>query len=66
MQLIRSRSGGIYSSAKDLRLAGLSILNSELLLSHTTREWMKPRSSTGVLVELVGAPWEITRLAFPT
>nr|RBR00761.1 hypothetical protein FVER53263_10996 [Fusarium verticillioides] len=59
-------SGGIYSSAKDLRLAGLSILNSDLLPSSTTREWMKPRSSTGTLVELVGAPWEITRLTLPT
>ncbi|KAF4498547.1 Penicillin-binding 4 [Fusarium agapanthi] len=59
-------SGGIYSSAKDLRLAGLSILNSDLLSSSTTREWMKPRSSTGTLVELVGAPWEITRLTLPT
>ncbi|KAM0292374.1 hypothetical protein ACHAPM_011754 [Fusarium culmorum] len=58
-------SGGIYSSAKDLRLAGLSILNSKLLLPYTTREWMKPCSSTGVLVELVGAPWEITRLTLP-
>ncbi|EMT62834.1 Penicillin-binding protein 4 [Fusarium odoratissimum] len=59
-------SGGIYSSAKDLRLAGISILNSDLLSSSTTREWMKPRSSTGTLVELVGAPWEITHLTLPT
>ncbi|KAF9770521.1 hypothetical protein IL306_011925 [Fusarium sp. DS 682] len=59
-------SGGLYSSVKDLRLAGLSILNSELLSSTTTREWMKPHSSTGTLVELVGAPWEITRLTLPT
>jgi hypothetical protein len=27
---------------------------------------MKPRSSTCTLVELVGAPWEITRLTLPT
>lgn len=27
---------------------------------------MKPRSGTGTLVELVGAPWEITRLTLPT
>lgn len=26
---------------------------------------MKPRSGTGFLVELVGAPWEITRLMIP-
>ncbi|KAM0228445.1 hypothetical protein ACHAP5_011940 [Fusarium lateritium] len=59
-------SGGIYSSPKDLRTAGLSILNSELLSPAVTRDWMKPRSSTGTLVELVGAPWEITRLTLPT
>ncbi|KAF4333193.1 penicillin-binding 4 [Fusarium beomiforme] len=59
-------SGGLYSSVKDLRLAGLSILNSELLSSTATRQWMKPHSSTGTLVELVGAPWEITRLTLPT
>ncbi|KAF4452189.1 Penicillin-binding protein 4 [Fusarium austroafricanum] len=59
-------SGGIYTSAKDLRLAGLSILNSEILSPRTTRQWMKPHSSTGTLVELVGAPWEITRLTLPT
>ncbi|KAG5662653.1 hypothetical protein KAF25_005071 [Fusarium avenaceum] len=59
-------SGGIYSSPKDLRTAGLSILNSELLSPAVTREWMKPRSGTGTLVELVGAPWEITRLTLPT
>lgn len=59
-------SGGIFSSPKDLRTAGLSILNSELLSPAVTREWMKPRSGTGTLVELVGAPWEITRLTLPT
>ncbi|KAI6776553.1 hypothetical protein HG530_000498 [Fusarium avenaceum] len=59
-------SGGILSSPKDLRTAGLSILNSELLSPAVTREWMKPRSGTGTLVELVGAPWEITRLTLPT
>ncbi|KAM0227462.1 hypothetical protein ACHAPO_011524 [Fusarium lateritium] len=59
-------SGGIYTSAKDLRTAGLSILNSELLSPRVTRQWMKPLGSTGTLVELVGAPWEITRLTLPT
>ncbi|KAF5025453.1 hypothetical protein F66182_2476 [Fusarium sp. NRRL 66182] len=58
-------SGSIYSSAKDLRTTGLAILNSELLSPAETLEWMKPRSSTGTLVELVGAPWEITRLTLP-
>lgn len=60
-----SRSGGIYSSRKDFRTLGLSILNSDLLSPATTRRWMKPMSSTGSLVELVGAPWEIARLAVP-
>jgi hypothetical protein len=59
------RSGGLYASGADLRAAGLSILNSELLSSATTQEWMKPRSGTGSLVEVVGAPWEIARLALP-
>jgi hypothetical protein len=49
----------------DLRTLGLSILNSELLPAATTQRWMKPKSSTGSLVELVGAPWEIHRLAIP-
>lgn len=58
-------SGGIYSNGGDLRTAGLSILNSELLSAATTRAWMKPLSGTGSLVELVGAPWEIARLMIP-
>lgn len=49
----------------DLRATGLSILNSDILSPATTQEWMKPRSGTGSLVELVGAPWEITRLMIP-
>lgn len=59
------RSGGLYTTAADLRAAGLSILNSELLHPAVTQAWMKPLSTTGSLVELVGAPWEITRLAVP-
>ncbi|KAJ5177240.1 uncharacterized protein N7482_003117 [Penicillium canariense] len=58
-------SGGLYANGADLRTAGLSILNSELLSPATTSEWMKPRSGTGSLVELVGAPWEISRLEIP-
>ncbi|KAM5386937.1 hypothetical protein ACJZ2D_000230 [Fusarium nematophilum] len=58
-------SGGIYASGADLRAAGLSILNSELLSPATTQAWMKPLSGTGSLVELVGAPWEISRLMIP-
>ncbi|EEU37479.1 uncharacterized protein NECHADRAFT_105590 [Fusarium vanettenii 77-13-4] len=58
-------SGGIYGSTRDFRLAGLSILNSEILSAATTKAWMKPLSGTGSLVELVGAPWEIQRLMIP-
>ncbi|KAJ5461991.1 uncharacterized protein N7458_003543 [Penicillium daleae] len=58
-------SGGIYASGADLRAAGLSILHSELLSPTNTSEWMKPHSGTGTLVELVGAPWEISRLEIP-
>ncbi|RSL57591.1 hypothetical protein CEP54_008176 [Fusarium duplospermum] len=58
-------SGGIYGSTRDFRLAGLSILNSEILSASTTKAWMKPMSGTGSLVELVGAPWEIQRLMIP-
>ncbi|KAJ4184764.1 hypothetical protein NW767_013060 [Fusarium falciforme] len=58
-------SGGIYGSTRDFRLAGLSILNSEILSATTTKAWMKPMSGTGSLVELVGAPWEIQRLMIP-
>ncbi|KAM0545008.1 hypothetical protein ACHAPJ_011518 [Fusarium lateritium] len=64
--LLFAGSGGLYSSIKDLRRAGLSILNSEFLKPSTIREWMKPRSGTGAMVELVGAPWEIYRLTLPT
>lgn len=60
-----SRSGGVYSSRKDLRTLCLSILNSQLLTPSETRRWMKPLSGTGSLVEMVGAPWEIYRLAVP-
>ncbi|KAF1952045.1 beta-lactamase [Byssothecium circinans] len=58
-------SGGIYTNGADLRAIGLSILNSQILSAATTQQWMKPLSGTGSLVELVGAPWEIHRLAIP-
>ncbi|KFA69259.1 hypothetical protein S40285_07413 [Stachybotrys chlorohalonatus IBT 40285] len=59
-------SGGVYAHSADVRAIGLSILNSELLSPVTTRQWMRPLSGTGSLVELVGAPWEIQRLMLPT
>lgn len=55
----------MYTNLADLRTTGLSILNSNILAASTTQEWMKPLSGTGSLVELVGAPWEITRLMIP-
>lgn len=60
------RTGGLHASTSDLRTAGLSILNSELLSAATTQHWMKPLSGTGSLTEVIGAPWEIERLAIPT
>ncbi|CAI7579681.1 unnamed protein product [Penicillium discolor] len=62
---IVASTGSYYSNAADLRAAGLAILNSELLSPATTSQWMKPSSGTGSLVELVGAPWEISRLEIP-
>ncbi|KAJ5306780.1 hypothetical protein PENANT_c003G08796 [Penicillium antarcticum] len=62
---IVASTGSIYANGEDLRTAGLAILNSEFLSAATTSEWMKPRSGTGSLVELVGAPWEISRLEIP-
>ncbi|KFA68352.1 hypothetical protein S40285_02513 [Stachybotrys chlorohalonatus IBT 40285] len=58
-------SGGLYGHAADLRKVGLSILNSELLSPATISQWMRPLSGTGSLAELVGAPWEISRLMIP-
>ncbi|KAF6816184.1 beta-lactamase [Colletotrichum plurivorum] len=63
---IAASSGGIYTNGADLRALGLSILNSQLISAANTSHWMKPLSGTGSLVELVGAPWEIARLAIPT
>ncbi|CAH0016594.1 unnamed protein product [Clonostachys rhizophaga] len=62
---VTTPSGGIFSSLADMRKVGLSILNSEIITPATTRAWMKPLSATGSLVELVGAPWEISRLTIP-
>lgn len=63
--LVQNRTGGVYTSSSDLRKLGLSIMNSELLSSSDTRQWMKPRGHTGSLTFAVGAPWEIHRLALP-
>ena len=54
-------AGGYYSSINDMRLVGISILNSTLLSPAQTRRWMKPQSFTSDLNVSVGAPWEILR-----
>lgn len=58
-------SGGVYSSAADLRKLGLSILHSELLDPTDTRAWLKPHAHTSSLTFSFGAPWEIYRLDLP-
>ncbi|KAF2652771.1 beta-lactamase/transpeptidase-like protein [Lophiostoma macrostomum CBS 122681] len=62
---ISAPSGGVYSNTRDMRLMGLSILQSHFLSPAETREWMKPRSHTASLTSSVGAPWEIYRLSIP-
>ncbi|CZR65844.1 uncharacterized protein PAC_15744 [Phialocephala subalpina] len=54
-------SGGIFSTINDLAKLGTAILNSTLLPSNKTRQWMKPVSHTASLEFSVGAPWEIYR-----
>ncbi|KAJ5795280.1 hypothetical protein N7457_001879 [Penicillium paradoxum] len=54
-------SGGLYSTCNDLTKFGLALLNSTLLPSVKTREWMKPVTHTSSLHYSVGAPWEIHR-----
>ncbi|KAH8691668.1 beta-lactamase/transpeptidase-like protein [Talaromyces proteolyticus] len=40
---LEAPAGGEYTSTKDLRVIGQSILSSALLPSYITRRWMKPR-----------------------
>ena len=51
--------GAVYSTTKDMRTFGKSILNSTLLSSALTRRWLKPHSFTPDRHISVGAPWEI-------
>lgn len=55
------RSGGVYSSAADLRKLAASIMQYSLLSSAVTRSWMKPKALHPSLAEALGAPWEIQR-----
>ncbi|MCJ1462110.1 hypothetical protein MMC07_000710 [Pseudocyphellaria aurata] len=59
--LDESPAGAYYSSIRDLRALGISILNSSLLRPAQTRRWMKPASFTADPDAAVGAPWEILR-----
>ena len=53
--------GSMYSSTKDLLAFGRSILEHRLLQPFQTRAWLKPRSHTATIDQLVGSPWEIFR-----
>ncbi|KAF9246743.1 hypothetical protein DTO006G1_8107 [Penicillium roqueforti] len=54
-------SGGLFSTINDLSKLGVALLNSTLLPSEKTREWMKPITHTSSLRYSVGSPWEIHR-----
>jgi hypothetical protein len=54
-------SGGLFSTTNDLAKFGVALLNSTLLPSEKTREWMKPVTHTASLRYSVGKPWEIHR-----
>jgi hypothetical protein len=49
----------MFSSIKDLAIAGQAILNSTLLSSSQTHRWLKPVSHTSNPKNSLGAPWII-------
>jgi hypothetical protein len=49
----------MFSSVKDLAIAGKAILNSTLLSSSQTHRWLKPVSHTSNPKNSLGAPWII-------
>jgi hypothetical protein len=49
----------MFSSVKDLALAGKAILNSTLLSTAQTRRWLKPFSHTSNPANSLGAPWTV-------
>ncbi|KAL4812922.1 beta-lactamase/transpeptidase-like protein [Aspergillus spinulosporus] len=59
------KTGGIYSSTKDMSALGRAILNHELLSPKLTKQWLKPRAHTADPTLSVGAPWEIFTLNEP-
>ncbi|KAJ5958063.1 uncharacterized protein N7479_005213 [Penicillium vulpinum] len=58
---VTNPSGGLFSTTNDLSKLGVALLNSTLLSSEKTREWMKPVTHTSSLRYSVGSPWEIHR-----
>ncbi|CAI7600970.1 unnamed protein product [Penicillium glandicola] len=58
---VTNPSGGLFSTINDLSKLGVALLNSTLLPSEKTREWMKPVTHTSSLRYSVGSPWEIHR-----
>lgn len=54
-------SGGVHSSAADLRKPAASIMQYSLLSPDVTRSWMKPKALHPSSAEALGAPWEIQR-----
>ena len=59
-------SGGLFSTINDLAKFGIGLLNSTLLPTDVTREWMKPITHTANPSYSVGAPWEIIRYIDPS
>lgn len=49
----------MFSSLRDLAIAGKAILNSTLLSSAQTRRWLKPVSHTSNPANSIGSPWVI-------
>lgn len=58
---VTNPSGGLFSTTNDLSKLGVALLNSTLLPSEKSREWMKPVTHTSSLRYSVGSPWEIHR-----
>ncbi|KAL2836584.1 beta-lactamase/transpeptidase-like protein [Aspergillus pseudoustus] len=52
-------STSIFSTVKDLSIAGQAILNSTLLDRSTTNRWFKPVSHTSNPANSIGLPWVI-------
>lgn len=54
-------SGGLLASLNDLARFGTALLNSTLLPTNKTRQWLKPISHTAQFEFSIGTPWEIYR-----